>query len=237
MTTRAQASHWQRIFPRKTRWSINCAPRRPHSEQSSAVAESRGSDRVQGGIKFKEKRLDARLWRYKGVHQKGSHFPICVFTNNVGRRSPKKLEERKEKQKQRPWYVPKWSQSSRTKEWQSRTKEWQGLQEDADPQQGEQPRPKEQQTAVAGEDMADSFGRWQDHRRGRRSDWQPISNGTWPSGTLPKAHGHDAAVAASEPMKVTPPAERPWSDHAMQNPEVLLEQLLELDREAARSAD
>ena len=31
-----------------------------------------------------------------GVHQKGSHFPICVFTNNVGRRSPKKLEERKE---------------------------------------------------------------------------------------------------------------------------------------------
>ena len=31
-----------------------------------------------------------------GVHQRGSHFPICVFTNNVGRRSPKKLEERKE---------------------------------------------------------------------------------------------------------------------------------------------
>ena len=32
-----------------------------------------------------------------GVHQKGSHFPICVFTNNVGRRSPKRLEERRQK--------------------------------------------------------------------------------------------------------------------------------------------
>ena len=65
------------------------------SEQSSAVADSRGSDRERGGIKFKEKRLDARLWRCKGEHQKGSHFPICVFTNNVGRRSPEKLEERR----------------------------------------------------------------------------------------------------------------------------------------------
>ena len=60
---------------------------------------------------MKEKRLDARLWRYKGKHQRGSHFPICVFTNNVGRRSPQKLEERKEKTKAetmvRPDMVPK----------------------------------------------------------------------------------------------------------------------------------
>jgi len=208
------------------------------SDASAAVADPRGSARQKGGIKLKEKRLDARLWRYKGKHQRGSHFPICVSTNNVGRRSPQKLEERKEKQKQRPWYVPKWSQRSRTNEWQSRTKEWQGLQEDADPQQGEQPRPEEDQ-------RKDSFGRWKDCRRGRRSDWQPINSGTWPSGTWPKAHGHDAAVAASEPMKVDTqlnvlqmPIEddsRLWSDYAMQSPAGALRAAV--NREAARLAD
>ena len=44
-----------------------------------------------------------------GVHQKGSNFPICVFTNNVGRRSPEKLEERKQRFMQRSW-PQKWSQ-------------------------------------------------------------------------------------------------------------------------------
>ena len=43
-----------------------------------------------------------------GVHQRGSHFPICVFTNNVGRRSPEKLEERKRKHMQRSWRGPQW---------------------------------------------------------------------------------------------------------------------------------
>ena len=71
------------------------------SDASAAVADPRGGDRQRGNIKLKEKRLDARLWRYKGQHQRGSHFPICVFTNNVGRRSPQKLEERKEKNKSR----------------------------------------------------------------------------------------------------------------------------------------
>ena len=147
-----------------------------------------------------------------GVHQKGSHFPICVFTNNVGRRSPQKLEERKEKQKQIPWYVGKWSESSRTKERQSRTKEWQGLQEDADPQQGEQPRPEE--------DMADSFGPWKDYRCGRRSGWQTRNSGTRPSGTWPQARGHNAAVAASEPMKVASSMETSnmWSGQEPQCP-------------------
>ena len=65
-------------------------------------------DRKPYGIKFKEKRLDIRIWRCKGDHQKGSHFPICVFTNNVGRRSPEKLEERKRKYMQRSWRGPQW---------------------------------------------------------------------------------------------------------------------------------
>ena len=153
---------------------------------------------------MKEKRLDARLWRYKGAHQKGSHFPICVFTNNVGRRSPKKLEERKEKQKQRPWYVPKRSQSSQERwqeRWQPRPEERPGLQADADPQQGWQPR-QEGRPAVAGAHTPDSFDRWKE-RCGRRRDKQPTISDKWSGDT--HALGWDtwaAAVAASTPMKV-----------------------------------
>ena len=56
-----------------------------------------------------------------GVHQKGSHFPICVFTNNVGRRSPQKLEERRQKQMQRQWRGSQW--------WPARQMQRQGSQE------------------------------------------------------------------------------------------------------------
>ena len=69
-------------------------------------------DRRPSGIKFKEKRLDIRIWRCKGDHQKGSHFPICVFTNNVGRRSPQKLDERRRRQIQIPRFFPRWFQGS-----------------------------------------------------------------------------------------------------------------------------
>ena len=63
--------------------------------------------------------------------------PICVFTNNVGRRSPEKLEERAAR-----WWTR--SGGSKARKW------WaQGLQEgcwahtqDADPQQGQQSRPR-----------------------------------------------------------------------------------------------
>ena len=139
-----------------------------------------------------------------GVHQKGSHFPICVFTNNVGRRSPKKLEERKEKQKQRPWYVPK--QMDRWHEWpgqswQPRPEERPGLQADADPQQGWQPR-QERRPAVA--EATDSLERWKE-RNGRRRDKQPTSSDRWTGDTMNAADCWDrwnAAVAAGWPMKV-----------------------------------
>ena len=82
-----------------------------HSHSLAPVVATH-CDRRPSGIKFKEKRLDIRIWRWKGDHQKGSHFPICVFTNNVGRRSPEKLEERKRKFKQRPWACKeRWSWS------------------------------------------------------------------------------------------------------------------------------
>ena len=41
------------------------------------------------------------IWMCNGIHQKGSHFPICVSTNNVGRRSPEKLEQRRQRHLQR----------------------------------------------------------------------------------------------------------------------------------------
>ena len=101
-----------------------------------------------------------------GVHQKGIHVPLCVFTNNVGRRSPQKLEERKQKQKQRSWFIPQWSQSSQER-WQSRPEEWQGWQADADPQQGWQPRPEGRPAVAGGQEPRNGFDRWRE-RSGRR---------------------------------------------------------------------
>ena len=65
------------------------------SKESAAVAGEANPGRAARCIKLKEKRLKAQIWRCEGQHQKGSHFPICVFTDNVGRRSPGALEERK----------------------------------------------------------------------------------------------------------------------------------------------
>ena len=64
------------------------------SDDSAAVAAKDHRPLKRSTMTFNEKRLDMRIWQLNGNHQKGSHFPICVFTNNVSRRSPEKLEER-----------------------------------------------------------------------------------------------------------------------------------------------
>ena len=71
------------------------------SSGSAAVAAMGSHGRKVAGIQFREKRLAMEIWKCNGIHQKGSHFPICVFTNNVGRRSPEKLEQRKQRHLQR----------------------------------------------------------------------------------------------------------------------------------------
>ena len=126
------------------------------------------------GIKFKDKRLDITIWRCKGEHQKCSHSPICVFTNNVGRRSPQKLEERKQKQIQRSWRGSQWWPTrgrdcspparARPQQWSQGCPPLRAI-----PQQSQaQERP-----AVAGEN-ADAFARWRERswcareRGGRR---------------------------------------------------------------------
>ena len=50
-------------------------------------------------ICFRGKRLEAENWKYKGSLYKGSHFPIVVYTDNTGRRSPESFARRSEKNK------------------------------------------------------------------------------------------------------------------------------------------
>ena len=100
-----------------------------------AAVAAPNKDRKNDGIRFKEKRLSAKIWRCKGEHQNGSHFPICVFTNNVGRRSPEKLEERRQKQMQRSRRGPQWWAEGSQEGCRART-------QDADLQQGWQSRPR-----------------------------------------------------------------------------------------------
>ena len=177
-----------------------------------AAVAAPNKDRKNDGIKFKEKRLSAKIWRCEGVHQLGSHFPICVFTNNVGRRSPQKLEERRQKQMQRQWRGSQW--------WPKGSQEGcKARKQDADPQQGRQSRPRgdflavaEEWPAVAGENAPDKLARWRMGRRGERdmtctsgyTSCRQASSDTWGLGwseawAVPGAHAW-AAVAAAGPI-------------------------------------
>ena len=115
---------------------------------AAQVAASPESDRKVAGIKIREKRLRAAIWRCNGVHQPGIHFPICVFTNNVGRRSPWKLQERQKKKQARFW-------TSRQQDPQSRTS----------PQQDPQPR-TDPLSAKADDNAPDALSRWKARTQG-----------------------------------------------------------------------
>ena len=52
---------------------------------SEMDCRSRGGTHV--ALAVREKRLQATLWRFKGENHKGSHFPVCCFTDNMGRRT------------------------------------------------------------------------------------------------------------------------------------------------------
>jgi len=67
-------------------------------------------------VKIREKRLEFELWRLNGDHYKASHYPICVFTNNVGRRSPERLEARQQKAREK--------KQANDCEWQQRSGWW-----------------------------------------------------------------------------------------------------------------
>ena len=76
-------------------------------QAADQAAKARGKGKgAEGGhrsvLKTKEKRLKAEHWLTSGENHKGSHFPLCVFTNNVGRRSEEAFCARKLKQAARP---------------------------------------------------------------------------------------------------------------------------------------
>ena len=79
-------------------------------QSSTAVAGQQKERNERSHLKVNEKRLEAELWKYKGENRKGSHFPICAFTGNVGRRSDERFlarkargEERARKAEERRW--------------------------------------------------------------------------------------------------------------------------------------
>ena len=75
-------------------------------------------------LQIKEKRLDIEQWRCGTDFQRGSHFPLCVFTDNSDRRrSPESIQAREKRTQERAqrnrqgrqqWW---WNQSWQTQEW------------------------------------------------------------------------------------------------------------------------
>ena len=70
------------------------------SAASQAAVAAKGKGEGNGArnaqcFRVREKRLSAEIWRYEGQDFMGSHFPICAFTNNVGRRDSGKLLARR----------------------------------------------------------------------------------------------------------------------------------------------
>ena len=77
----------------------------PSAESAAAVAALLKATKGPGKgkeahstLKVSEKRLDVKLWKIGGQNYKGIHFPVLFFTHNTCRRSPDKLEERRQKQ-------------------------------------------------------------------------------------------------------------------------------------------
>ena len=93
-------------------------------------------------IRIREKRLLAALWKCEGVGYKGSHFPICAFTKNVGRRSPERMRVRAEKA------AAKREQSQLRQPW-PRRQPWQEQQ-----QHGQGQEQQQQQAAAAAREAA-----------------------------------------------------------------------------------
>ena len=74
-----------------------------HTAVAEAWDEEEGSKVGRSLLKVKEKRLEAEFWKFQGENHKGSHFPVCAFTDNVGRRSNVKFLERSKKAADRQW--------------------------------------------------------------------------------------------------------------------------------------
>ena len=64
--------------------------------KSQAAGKNFRKDEVElNFLRMKEKRLEVAHWHVEGPNVGGSHFPLCVFTNNGGRRSPEREAARR----------------------------------------------------------------------------------------------------------------------------------------------
>ena len=71
--------------------------RRSCGKGKKGANDAGGDASMRTFIRIREKRLLAALWMCGGKGYKGSHFPICAFTKNVGRRSPERMRVRAER--------------------------------------------------------------------------------------------------------------------------------------------
>ena len=90
-------------------------------QSSTAVAGQRKERNERSQLKVNEKRLEAELWKYNGENRKGSHFPICAFTGNVGRRSDERFRARKERGEER--WGRSWKKASQP-QWEWEASSW-----------------------------------------------------------------------------------------------------------------
>ena len=96
----------QSLTPTRTEDDLTSAAVEAKETSKSAVAAGLTEASAQSNeparlfLKLREKRLDANVWLVDGDNHKGSHFPLCFFTNNVGRRSEERYIARSERRKE-----------------------------------------------------------------------------------------------------------------------------------------
>ena len=69
----------------------------PQKGKDKGKGKGKGKPNQRMGLSVKEKRLDAKTWRYQGKQHNGAHFPLAAFTNSTGRRSEERYLERRKR--------------------------------------------------------------------------------------------------------------------------------------------
>ena len=70
------------------------------------------------GLSFRQKPMELDIYRFDGLHHKGSHFPLATFTGNIGRRSDGAYRRRQNKRNPAPAVAGR--------RWDSRDSWWSG---------------------------------------------------------------------------------------------------------------
>ena len=136
----------------------------------------------QRGLRVKEKRLAKDVWLSEGVFHKGSHFPLCAFTNNIGRRSEERFDARKERSA--------WLRRQAAVELSAGSRQsWQGIQQDSWNSQVWQGSDKHSWNSQD----------WQgsEQHSWTSQTWQGSRQQSWSSQALPASSGYSGAAGAA----------------------------------------